>query len=105
MPTVTQEVHVDDIGTAFEVTLQDDAGIVDLTGYISLEYDFTDPAGTVTTKTASPLTDGTDGKIVYLTQAGDLPTAGLWRFQAKIVLPTGSWSSTIQKFKVYPNLD
>ncbi len=105
MATCTsQEIHVDDIGTAFEVTLTDCDGIVDLTGITTITYRFTDPAGQKTDKTGVLLTDGTDGIVVYTTISGDLHTAGNWKFQVFIVLPSGEWSSSVQKFKVYPNL-
>lgn len=99
-----QEIHVNDIGTAFEITLEDCGIVVDISGAITLEYIFIDPAGVRTTKTAALLTDGTDGKVVYATQSGDLHTAGIWKIQVKVELPTGTWNSNIEKFRVHSNL-
>ena len=99
-----QEIHLDDVGTSFEITLYDCDGIVDLTGALSLLYKFTDPNGVTTQKTASFLTDGTDGKLVYNTIAGDLDSVGTWKLQAYVQLATGSWNSNIETFKVYDNL-
>jgi len=102
--TCDAEIHVGDIGTAFEVTLEDCDGIVDLTGVSTIEYRFKDPSGTTTLKSGSVLTDGTDGKVVYNTVDGDLPTPGGWELQVRVVLPTGTWHSNKEKFKVYPNI-
>lgn len=99
-----QEIHVNDIGTAFEVTLEDCGTVVDLTGVISIEYNFTDPQGNNEVKSGALLTDGTDGKVVYTLQSGDLDEAGIWKLQVKVQLPTGTWNSNIEKFRVYPNL-
>ena len=99
-----QEIHVGDIGTAFEVTLEDCGSVVDLTGASSIQYIFATPSGATLTKVGNLLTDGTDGIVVYNTIADDLDEAGTWKIQVKVVLPTGTWSSNIEKFRVYPNL-
>jgi len=99
-----QEIHVGDIGTAFEVTLEDCDGVVNLTGATVLEYTFTDPSGASSVKTAALVTDGTDGKVVYNLVDGDLPTSGMWKLQVRVVLPTGTWYSNIEKFRVHDNL-
>ena len=106
------EIHVNDIGTVFEVTLLDEGSspqIVDLSTATVKELIFKDPAGTSTTQTAAFTTDGTDGKIQYTTLTGDLDTAGLWYLQAHIVIGTaspinGEWRSDIGQFEVFDNL-
>jgi hypothetical protein len=62
------------------------------------------PSGNAKTKTASFTSDGTDGKIQYITVEGDLDEIGTWRLQSKITFPTASWSTEIGTFKVYENL-
>jgi hypothetical protein len=99
-----QEIHVNDIGTAFEVTLEDCGVIVDLSGAISITFTFSDPQGNNSAKVGALLTDGTDGKVVYTIQALDLDEAGIWKLQVTVELPTGTWNSNIEKFRVYPNL-
>ena len=98
------EIHVGDIGTAFEVTLKDCDGVVDISTATSKELIFRKPDKTVVVKIAVFKTDGTDGIIQYLTILDDLDLKGAWSIQAKVTLPTGTWSSDIQKFKVYANL-
>ena len=106
MATCKEEIHVGDIGTAFRVTLLDDClTAVDLTGFSSLEVIFQKPDGTNVTKTAS-VYEGLpqNGVVEYITIADDLDQVGTWKIQAKVVLPTGTWRSSIDKFKVYANL-
>lgn len=105
MATCNEEIHVGDIGTAFRLNLLDDClTAVDLTSYISLEVYFQKPDGTVLTKTGIPFGPPANGVVQYLTISGDLDTAGTWKIQAKVVLPGGTWSSSVEKFKVYTNL-
>lgn len=98
------EIHVGDIGTVLRVTVQDDDEVVDLsTATIKIIY-LEKPAGTKLTKTAVFTTDGSDGKIQYVTIAGDLDAAGWWKIQAHVTLPAGSWYSDWQPFRVHANL-
>ena len=98
------EIHVGDIGTAFEVTLKDCDVVVDVSTASVKQIIFKKPDKTVVTKTAVFKTDGTDGIIQYITILDDLDMKGTWYIQAKVSLPTGTWSSDKSKFKVYDNL-
>ncbi len=103
-----QEVHYNDIGTVFEVTVKDcvsgTATVLDVSGASALELVFKSPSGVAATKTASLVTDGTDGKIKYTTVDGDLNEVGTWRLQAKISIGGGVFRSDVGSFKVYENL-
>jgi hypothetical protein len=99
------EIHLNDIGTVFELTINDAAGTaVDLTLATALNIILSKPDATVATKTAVLYGAGTGGKIRYTAIAGDLNQAGKYKIQAKVTLPTGVWSSDIQSFKVFANL-
>jgi hypothetical protein len=98
------EIHLQDIGTVFEVTLLDGVDIVDLTGASAQSIVFLLPDKSVVTKTSVFKTNGTDGIIQYVTLADDLSQIGKWKLQAVVVLPTGIWSSDISEFKVHDNL-
>lgn len=105
MATCTnQEIHLNDIGTSFEVTLSDCGIVMDISTAIQKEFIFKSPSGIIKTVVPTFKTDGTDGILVYNTIPGDLDEEGTWKFQVKISLPNGSWSSNIDKFKVYENL-
>ena len=104
MPICTQEIHLNDIGTVFRLTIYDGSSILDVSSASVKEIIFQKPDGTSVTKTAAFYTDGTDGIIQYTTIANDLDATGTWKIQAKVTLPGGTWSSCTQKFKVYANL-
>ena len=100
------EIHLNDIGTIFEITLKDDAGLVDLTGATTTDLKFKKPDDdeTLVTKPGIPDGDPTSGILRYTTIADDLDVLGNWQIQVFLVLPGGSWSSDIGTFKVWENL-
>jgi hypothetical protein len=104
MVTCVQEIHLSDIGTIFEIELKDCLNVLNISTATVKQIIFQKPTGVSVTKTAIFSTDGTDGKIRYVTVSNDLDVVGTWKIQAKVVLPTGTWSSNIDKFKVYSNL-
>lgn len=98
------EIHVQDIGTQFKVTIKDGTSVVDVSGASTLQLIFQKPSGTNVTKTASLFTDGTDGIIMYNSESGVLDEAGIWKMQGYIVDSSNSWRSDIQTFRVHRNL-
>lgn len=99
-----KEIHVNDIGTAFDITLYDNDEVVDISNPVSLIINFIKKDGSCMPKTAVLKTDGTDGVLRYITVDGDLDQEGSWSLQAIVELATGKWSSDITKFKVHGNL-
>lgn len=99
MATVLREY---DIGTEFLVTLKDASdAVINVSNATTIQFRFRKPAGTEVTRTGLLKTDGTDGKVYYVTAAGDLDEIGTWRYQVRIVLDSGEdWTSTATKFKV-----
>lgn len=76
----------------------------DISAATLLELILMKPDGTAIVRPASLSSDGTDGVIEYTIQPGDLDQVGTWKVQGHVVLPTGEWYSSIQKFKVFSNL-
>lgn len=104
--TILEEIHKGDIGTVLEVTLKNGASIVDISGATTKEIKLKKPiTGTVLTKPGIFTTDGTDGKIRYITISGDLDEIGVWQVQAHVVLSTGDWHSDIKNMSVFDNVD
>lgn len=99
------EIHVGDIGTSFQVTVNDQSGIVDLSNVDNMYILFRKPDDSFKQVVPNLLTDGTDGKIQYVTQAGDLDQFGTWQIQARVVFGTDVYSTDIQRFKVLRNLN
>lgn len=102
-----EEVHFNDIGTEFLVTVKDCVSGVSTALDVSTATEkylvFKAPSGARVEQTAVNNTDGTDGKIKYVTVDGDLNEVGTWRLQVKIVMG-GTWRSDVGTFKVYENL-
>jgi hypothetical protein len=103
--TVTRdEIHAGDIGTRFEITVLENGAAMDLSTSSSVQFSFRKPDQTIATRTASFITDGTDGKVKYITQEGDLDQKGAWRLQVHVVFTDTRWHSNIQNFTVYENI-
>jgi hypothetical protein len=99
------EIHIGDIGTIFEVTLMDNEVVVPIDAATLMEIIFVKPDKTKVVNTAVLTSDGLDGKMQYvIALASELDTKGGWKIQGRVVLPTGTWSTDIDKFKVYENL-
>lgn len=79
------------IGTAFKATIKEDGVALDVSGVSTKAIDFKKPDGTVVSKTASFVTDGTDGQIEYVTVNGDLNVVGEWKFEG-YVAGLGGWT-------------
>lgn len=83
-------IHVEDAGTTFEVTVTDDCVppvAIDLSSATLLEFCFQPPTGAPFARTPVFVSGGTDGKLSYVTVAGDLVSAGSWKLQVHYVLP------------------
>lgn len=84
----------------------DTGAIIDISDATLLEVTFRRPTGTEFTVTATLFTDGTDGKMRYITLAGDLNAVGIWQKQPYFEKPTfpqnGFGGKT--KFRVLANL-
>jgi hypothetical protein len=101
MPAI---IHVNDVGTVFEATVEDENGTVLAIGLATTkEMVFQRPDGTTVTKTAALSTDGSDGKMRYIAVSGDLNMAGAWKVQGHVVL-NGDWRTDTHHFRVYENL-
>ena len=100
----SNEIHKKDIGTIFETTLNDGTNTIDISGATSKEIIFKKPNGTSVAQAAVFKTDGTDGILQYTTIADDLDQDGEWSIQAKVTIPSGTWSSDVTTFTVYKNL-
>lgn len=102
------DIPLGTIGTRFEFTVQDqDSAVVDISGFTSLTMTFRDPSGVAFTRTGALVNTGTDGKFDYTTILGDIPVTGVkgtWKRQGDVVLPTGTYPTTVAEFTVTENL-
>jgi hypothetical protein len=102
-----EQVQKNAIGVAVIGTITED-GLFQNVATVStktLVFRKPDVACTVVSKTATFVTDGTDGKIQYITEALFLDTVGVWECQGYVVFPGGfDGRSDIQFFEVKDNL-
>jgi hypothetical protein len=66
---------------------------------------FLKPSRALLRKNAQLTTDGTDGRMQYVTASGDLDEDGQWKWQGRIVFPSSSFYTDVQKTRVHPNLE
>jgi hypothetical protein len=99
------DLHVQDTGTVFELTVVDAGVAIDLSQASAMTILFRKPSGELMVKDAEYVSDGADGKIQYITTQDDLDERGKWLLQGRVALPTGAWSTSIESFVVQLNLD
>lgn len=102
-----QQIRVGDIGTKLELEILEDAVVVDISGAVdpgTKVIHIQKPDGTVISQNAVFTTDGTDGKMYYVTQANDLDLEGTYYIQGYVVLATWTGFSSIGEFLVEENL-
>lgn len=99
-------LHLNNEGVEFRVTIKEcgETDGMDISAATTKELIFVKPSGDKLTKTASFYTDGTDGILSYVTVSGDLNEIGTWQFQGHVVIGSGDFTSSIDKFKVDRNL-
>lgn len=99
-------IRIGDTGTSLEVTVVDcDGAIIPLNSATIMTIRLKAPNdAALVNKTAELVTDGSDGKMHYVTQAGDLNQSGKWKVQGYVALPAGNWSTDIDSFVVADNL-
>ena len=98
--TIAASPNVGDVGTSIQLIVTENGVPVNVSTATLLQITFSKPDASIVVKTASFVTDGTDGNIKYVTVAGDLDQSGTWSLQADVTMPGGVWSSDIQKMKV-----
>ncbi len=98
-----EKIIAGDYGQDIELTFIDvdtDAA-ADVSGYSStIQMVFTDPDDTVTSKTATFKTDGSDGIIEYTVES-DFLTAGSWSVRGRVAAGNAKLSTEDYSFKVY----
>lgn len=103
--TPDPQIHVGDVGTELRFPVTDEeGGVVPLAGYLSLTVYVYRPDKVTLTRTGQLLSDGSDGLLYYRTQAGDLAVPGLYKFQAVVTLPGGTWHTQVTSRMVKGNL-
>ena len=101
---MSQEIHVNDIGTEFRITVKDNDVVVNISSATVTNIIFRKPDGSSLAASAEFYTDGSDGIIYYRAVEGDLDQQGVWKIQAYVEISNGSYYSSIGSFKVHCNI-
>jgi hypothetical protein len=78
------QMHKNDFGTEIVLTITTDGVPQNIGSSRARSFDFEAPSGSTFTRTATYKTDGTDGKLKYISQADDFDEAGTWKVQAYV---------------------
>lgn len=98
------EIHVNDVGTRFLITVENNDAIVDISEASTINFIFKKPSDEVFYRVGTFLTDGKDGKTYYDVINGDLNEVGYYKLQLRVYLYTGSFYTDIHTFQVHCNL-
>ena len=99
-------VQVDDDGIIIRVTVKENDKVtpVDLSTATSILIYLYRPDGALISGSATFTTDGSDGKIEYITQTNDLSVQGMYKIQARYMIGGHSKKTNTSNFLVEPNL-
>ena len=87
---MTETININDIGTDLQITVTETDVAVDISSAAALAMILTKPSGATVTKTALLLNDGTDGKLHYTTESGDIDEVGNWTYHGRVTFGAGS---------------
>ncbi len=101
-----ENLQTDDFGQVGKLTCKQDGVAIDISSYTTLQFFLVDPSGNASDAlTAAFDSDGTDGKLKYTLQDGDIDESGEWQVFAR-VSKTGSEITTDPlRFYVAARLD
>ena len=101
------EIHQNDVGTRFLITVKDDGNLVNISGVDGSsvhQINIRKPSDVVINRNATLQDFGISGVMFYDTIAGDLDEAGFYKLQAKVVIPSGTYFTDVYTFKVHSNI-
>lgn len=98
-------IQVGDYGWTGKLTIVQDDVAQDISSYTTRRFIFLSPSGARTAKTATFVTDGTDGALQYTVEAGVINEVGRWAVQARISKAGVELTSEPLSFEVAERLD
>jgi len=107
MPTIEHETQAQNIGTNIILTVKkQDGTVADISTATTKQYRLQKKDGTVITRVADFVGDGSDGKLTYNTIQDDIPEAdaGIWLVQVYLVMTGVTGYSNTFNVRVWPNL-
>lgn len=104
---MASEIHKDDVGTRFLITVKDDGSLVNISGVGGgsvHQVSFRKPSDVIVERNATLQDYGVSGVMFYDSVAGDLDEAGVYKLQAKVIIPSGTYYTDLYTFKVHSNI-
>lgn len=102
---MANNIHVGDFGNTFEFTvLKQDSSVLDISTASGIMLTFEKPDTSRVYKNGDLLTDGTDGKIVYVTESGLFDQSGYWKVNSVVSSDNYRYTTDIFRFKVEEDL-
>lgn len=99
---MVNEIYQGDQGTTLNITIQDNSGVVNLTGAI---VDVTIKYKGIETEKRANVVDGVNGKCEIILTSDNTKDIGSHSFQCLVTFQDGKkFSSDIQRYTVYGNL-
>ena len=101
---MASEIHVNDVGTRFLITVKEDSTVVDISGAESLSIFIRNPDDTLLARSGNLHTDGTDGNMYYDLASGDVNVAGHYKLQGRVSLSSSTYYTNVYNFQVHCNI-
>ncbi len=101
---MTADLHVNDVGTVLRFTIKEAGVPLDLASVTSKKLKLEKKDKTTLYKDLSFTTSGSDGKVEYITAAGDLDQKGKLRAQVYLESSDGKWHTSIVEWEVEANI-
>jgi hypothetical protein len=93
-----------DIGTRITVTVTEGGSAMNISTATTKNINLLSPGGTTSENTALFTTDGSEGKIYYVTVTDDIDEEGPWKIQAHIITPSKNFKTKWGTFTVGANI-
>jgi len=97
-------LYAGDIGSTITVTITEDGVVKDISDASTKTFKIRRAHGLLSSKTASFLTDGTEGKLTWTTSSLDVLSSGHHWLQVYLVTPGWSGHTAMHRFTVEPPL-
>lgn len=101
---MASEIHVDDVGTRFLITIKEDDEIVDISDADVINIYIKRPDDSLLARIGT-IVDGPNGLLYYDIQAGELNEAGLYKLQGRVSIGNATYYTTIYNFQVHCNVE
>ena len=104
---MTTDLHLLDEGTVLRFTIKEGSAALDVSSATVLTLKLKRKDKTIQEHDMVFTTDGTDGKVEYVTLTGDIPAGnkGKWQAQVYLEMPGGKWHTSKVDVEVDDNVD